>query len=432
MWRPPSKILTGLVLLGLAWLTPCAADPDSEPAPEPTPLSLATLEEQTLDRSGEVNPGDSPQIPSDLHANYTPFLGDTLWLKAGGYLQLEASGDFGATGRQFTLTPSQLGTEVGQDTSGFIPLGMDARLNFRRTRLHLDAYSTFPEIRHGSRAYAEIDFSGKNGSVNLRHLFLSLPYVLIGRTNSAFKDPAAEPESIDSGGPNAKMGLRQQGIRAVIPIGGDTLSLALEDPGPGISPDGSDLSDDGLKRKLDWAGHYRSNTDWGHLQFSAIRRDLSLINSLSATDPVNKFTGWGVGLSGQAFVDDKDNFQFEFSAGPGLGRYLNDLAGTRSELGVTADGQVHPQFAWGGFVAYQHWLDEETRLNTYLSTTQVNLLSGQAADSFQRGYKVSLNVMRDVTENLRLGLEYEHGFRVSRDGFTAAGGRLEFMIRCGL
>ena len=36
--------------------------------------------------------------------------------------------------------PAQPGAG-GSDTSGFIPLGSDARLNLRRTRLFLDAYS---------------------------------------------------------------------------------------------------------------------------------------------------------------------------------------------------------------------------------------------------------------------------------------------------
>ncbi len=404
--------LVALLCLALVWHTPVRAQPSRD--------------ERTLDGSGEVN-ASYTQIPSTLQTEYQSFFDERLWLKAGGFVQLEALGDFGTRGRPFALTPSQLGSP-GSDSAGFVPLGEDARLRFRRTRLYLDAYSPYPGWRGGLRGYAEVDFSGKNGQLNVRHLYLTLPYFVIGRTNSAFKDPNAEPESVDPGGPNAKLGLRQQGVRLVLPVGEDVFSLGVEDPGPGLSPVGTDLSDDGLVRKVDLTAHYRKNMEWGHLQLALVRRDLSLLDGSST----QSFAGWGVGLSGQVFVDDRDNFQFEVAGGPGIGRYLNDLAATRSELGVAASGQVGTQVAWGGYLAYQHWLDEETRLNTYLSTVQVNLLGGQPADSLQRSYKISLNVMRDLSDNLRAGLEYQHGLRVSRDGTTLDGGRLEFMLRYGL
>ena len=400
---------------------------------EPTPVDLETrLGEQNLLRAGRVNPGDSPQIPIDLYTHFQPYFGDKLWLKAGGYLEMNTMVDGGARGSSFSFSPSQLGVEgaATRDTHGFLPLGEDARISYRRTRLYLDAYSPLPDKLHGTRAYGEVDFSGKNGHINIRHLYISLPYVLIGRTTSAFTDPSAEPESLDPGGPNGTFGLRQEGLRLVIPLGEDNFSLGWENPGPSISPSGFDLNDDNLKRKQDVAAHYRSKTDWGHLQFSAIRRDLSLQDDVQS-NAINRFTGWGLGLSGQVFTEEKDNFQFEISGGPGLGRYVNDLAGSKSEIGTNSAGQEGVQLAWGGFVAYQHWLDEETRLNAYLSMAQVNLLDGQPADSFQRGYMVSLNLVRDLTDSVRLGLEYDHGLRVSRDGATAGGGRFLFQVRYG-
>ena len=138
-----------------------------------------------------------------------------------------------------------------------------------------------------------------------------------------------------------------------------------------------------------------------------------------------------MGLSGQLFIDGKDNVVFAVSGGPGLGRYINDLAGTQSELGVSSSGQVNTQFAWGGYLGYQHWLDSQTRFNTYLSAAGVNLQNGQPASAFEQGYKVSANLMHDVNDNLRLGLEYEHGLRVSHDGSTSNGGRMEVMLRYG-
>lgn len=394
--------------------------------------SLRQRRADNLDRVGDVEPDSYPQIPLDLRTKFRSFFNESLWLKAGGFLQLEGFGDFGAIGKPMVLAPSQLGVPgASKPTSNYLPLGSDARISFRRTRLYLEAYSPYPQIRHGMKAYAEIDFNGKDDTVNLRHLFIALPYLVLGRTNSAFKDPSAEPESIDSMGPNAKIGLRQDGIRFVVPMGKDSLSLAWENQGSTISPQGTDLSDDGLRRKPDLVAHYRHIADWGHLQFSAVRRDLNLADTALPAYTTDTITGWGGALSGQLYVQEKDNLTFAFSGGPGLGRYINDLAGTSSELGVSSDGQVSTQFAWGGYVGYQHWLSDQTRFNTYLSAAGVNQLAGQPADDFEKAYKASVNVMHDLSEELRIGAEYEHGFRVSHDGTTVNGGRLEFMLRYG-
>ena len=390
-----------LLLLALCSRGPLAADP--------------------LEQSGEVNPGATPQRPDNLK-RYWEALPGALWLRGRGFLQAEFSGDFGASGNPFGLTPSRLGDPASQARTGSLALGQDARLNFRRTRLFLDAYSSAPEALGGLRAYGEVDFSG------LRHLYLQTRYLVVGRTNSVFKDPHAEPESVDSVGPNAKLGLRQQGVRLVLPLGEDEFSLAVEDPGPGVAPDGSQYSDDGLVRRLDLAAHYRHPEDWGHLQLSAIRRDLS-VRSPGFSD--RSFRGWGLAASGRLLLEDNDQLQFEVGGGPGLGRYLNDLAGTRSELGLRADGSTGVQWAWGGFLAYQHWLDERTRLNLQAGWVGVELLDGQPADSLRSSSKLSLNIMHDLDEHTRLGLEYGQGWRWSRDGRLDSGGRLTLLMRYG-
>ena len=423
----------GFLLVALLTTALCAQEiPQAPPstvdsAAEVEAVEIEVHREGTLERGGEVNPGNTLHVPRDLNAKYHNLFNDSLFIKAGGFLQVDALGDFGTRGNPTSMAPSQLGEDV--TTAGFMALGEDARLNFRRSRLYADFYTPYPELLNGVRAYVEADFSGTNGDVNIRHAFVALPYLILGRTNSAFKDPSAEPETVDNQGPNSEFGNRQQGVRVVIPLGEDRLAVAIEDPSAAISPSGSDLSDDGLDRRLDYAGHYRHNEDWGHFQLSLLRRDLSLSNP--GFSEVTSIKGWGFGLSGQIFRDGKDNFQFEAAAGPGIGRYLNDLGGTRSELGVTASGEVQAQWAWGGFVAYQHWFDDETRLNAYLSTVRVNLLDGQPDSALRAGYKGSVNVMRDLSEHLRVGLEYIHALSVNKDGTHLQGGRLQFMVRYG-
>lgn len=414
-----ARIVVGLVVVWTTLAPPCLADPQE---------AILRRQEAALDQVGEVSPGAAPQVPLDLKTNYRSLFGGALWLKGGGFLQVDLVGDHGARSRPFSFAPSrfQSSSATESDTSGYLMLGPDARMGLRRTRLYLDLYSPYPRIRQGARAYGEIDFSGKDGQLNVRHLYLALPYLVLGRTNSAFKDPGAEPETLDPGGPNAKLGLRQQGARLTFPLGRFSLALGLEDPGPGISPQGTDLEDDGLKRRPDLTAHLRHDTDWGHLQLASVRRELV---SMDPSFNEQNYAGWGLGLSGRVYTQAKNNLSFELGGGPGLGRYINDLAGTSSELGLDQSGRLVTQTAVGGYLAYQHWLDDKTRLNATVSGVGVDLASGEPDDSYQQGYKAALNVVKDVSPNMRVGLELQHGLRVSKDGDQLSGSRLGAMFR---
>lgn len=440
------RFLRALVILCLCLCLPALAQTEqtepspadaqtNEPEQPPTESEAPEIEEgpagwrdrfEHLKRTGEVSPGNLPQVPVDLKDDYFRLLNGNLWLKPGGFVELDIYLDQGDPVGLFAFTPSQIGTVPAEENRRVIDLGTDSRLSLRRTRLSLDAYTPRPAVWQGTRFYLEADFFGKDGAPRLRHAYVELPYLVLGRTNSAFRDTDAEPETVDANGPNARFGSRQQGVRVIVPVGSYRLSLAAENPGGIITPNGFELQDDGLRSSVDLAANLRANKEWGHLQLSGLYRNIKLDGFPGQQ---NSFKGWGLGLSGKKRIGEEDDLLFEVVMGDGVGRYISDLRGTTSEVGYDSSGQLGTQFAHAAYLGYQHHWSESTRSTIYGGYAQVSLRDGQPPDSYRRGTKLALNVMRDLTEQDRVGLEFMIGKRQNFDGQSMSASRLQFMFR---
>jgi hypothetical protein len=383
-----------------------------------------------LERQLNVQDGFSsalPHVPGDLESYRK--LGLAWYAKVGGYVHVDAIFDIGDHGDQFAFTPSAIpipGSATGLENSGFVDLGTSARLNASRTRFFADLYTPVPRFLDGTRFYLEGDFYGRGGAPRLRHAFVAIPYLVIGRTNSAYKDADAEPETVDFNGPDATMGSRQQGLRVVVPFESYQLALAFEDTGGIITPGGRRVNEDFLQQRPDVSGHFRANEEWGHLQLSGtIRR---LVTEDFGTG-LESFTGYGVGLSGQVFTKDKDNLQFEVSYGDGIGSRVSGLAGTGSEVGLDRFGNLGTQRAFAAYVAYQHWWNESLRSTAYLSSVRVDVRDGQPADSFMRGTHAAINLIKDLNEHIKVGGEVIVGTRENLDGQSKTSSRVQAMFR---
>jgi DcaP outer membrane protein len=382
-------------------------------------------------RQGAITMDNLSNVPSSLEEDYFELFGGALYAGFTGFLQVDFLQDVGDPGNKFSFAPSQLPitTITDVDNSGFISLGDSARLSFRNTRLGFSLYTPYPGLWGGTRAILEADLSGVGGAPNLRHAFISLPYLLIGRTDSVFRDADSEPETVDGAGPNALIGTRQNGIRVIAPMGDWSVALSAEDSGGIITPTGVVLSDDKLSQRADFGLHIRGNQDWGHVQISGILRDLEEDGFQSRT---GRFPGWGVALNGRAYLGESNNsFQFGLAGGDGIGRMLGDLQGTNSELGLNSQGQLGTQFAYGTYLAYQHYWSETTRSTIYASHVAVNLRDGQPADSYRYGTKAAVNYFESVSDDLTWGVEAMWGRRSNLNGDSASAGRVQALLRYG-
>jgi hypothetical protein len=297
----------------------------------------------------------------------------------------------------------------------------------RETRLNVETRT--PTSWGEARTFIEMDFSNANNFNQITQLHVSdnlvprlrygygtLGGFLAGQANSNFSDPDANPETVDFGGLVGQAGVvRIPQVRYTIAgPWGSAWSMSLEAPetdlltpagqvqadsvnsappaGPGIitstqagavscvangrvvSAAPCTLSGNPTKNPapdITFASYWAQ--PWGHVDFRLVGRDLEVTDGRFIS---KRFFGYGGGISGDVkpgwFGWGKDDFQWQFTAGNGIGRYLNDgtdnaLATNFLSAPTTAAAArniiVKPISEFGASVGYQHWWLPNLRSN---------------------------------------------------------------------
>jgi hypothetical protein len=349
----------------------------------------------------------------------------------------------------------------------------------RETRLNVETRT--PTAWGESRTFIEFDFAGTNNfSGNnlttvsdsliprLRYAYGTLGGFLAGQANSNFSDPDANPETLDFGGPAGFAGVtRIPQVRytlngpwgsawsvsaetpetdVVTPAGyvkTDTNTSALPG-GPGgvvngtagcvangilISPTTAcTLSGNPTKSSapdITFASYW--SEPWGHVDFRGLVRPTLTLNDGKFVD--RTFVGYGGGVSGDVkpgwFGWEKDDFQFQFSVGSGIGRYINEsnnaaLATNYLAVPATAEAAasvvVRPIFEYGYALGYQHfWLPNlrSTAVYGYAYTGYPTSLIGptQGVVSNRVLQTAHINLIWSPVAFIDAGVEYFWGQR---------------------
>jgi hypothetical protein len=230
---------------------------------------------------------------------------------------------------------------------------------------------------------------------------------LAGQANSNFADPDANAETLDFGGPTGQAGVvRIPQVRYTYAgAWGSAWSISAETPETDIvTPAGNVRSDQNTQALPGGPGAVTNATagcvangvlispttactlsgnptkasapditfasywaePWGHVDFRGVVRPTLTINDGHL---INKtFVGGGGGISGDVkpgwFAWEKDDFLWQFTAGNGLGRYLNDGSGAAlatnyltspATAAAAANILVRPVTEFGYQVGYQHF-----------------------------------------------------------------------------
>ncbi len=310
----------------------------------------------------------------------------------------------------------------------------------RQSRLNVETRT--PTAYGEARTFIEFDFAGTNGFSSggsgqtsvadnlvprLRYAYGTLGGLLAGQANSNFSDPDANPETIDFGGPVGEAGVvRIPQVRytyagpygsawsasietpqtdVITPAGKTASDGSAQIPAPGtgggsvfatngtggnpcvangvqiVGTTACTLSGNPTVAKapdITFASYW--SQPWGHVDFRLVGRDLT-INDGKYVD--RSYFGYGGGVSGDVkpewFGWGKDDFQWQFTIGNGIGRYLNDStdAGLATNYLVTPTSAaaaalvlVKPIQEFGGTVGYQHWWLPDLRSNAVYGYAQ--------------------------------------------------------------
>lgn len=369
-------------------------------------------------------------------------------VRIGGYVKLDAFYDLGPQGGAARFDPA-------------IPLDgtqpqRDGEFTFSAAETRLNVGTVTPAGDYGNLVtFVEAQFfdlgsfnSGQaiaNGlDFGLRHAWGKLGTknfsVLAGQTWSTFIDPVTYPENNDFAVPSGASFMRQPMVRLNIKAGSGTLSLAIENPESdltaftGLTTGGLNLggglanSTFGGDEAPDFVSRYSMTGDFGRLNLFGVARVLSVDRAVLAGANDTAF-GWGLGVSGKikTYVG-KDNLRFAFNAGDGIGRYIFNAQ--NSAAFVTAAGKLKTQFAYGGYLSYQHFWSNTLRSNLTVGRTEINLDSANTlAGANKTLSSIHANLMWNPVPRVRVGVEYIYSKREVQDGRDGDFSRIQTSMR---
>jgi hypothetical protein len=346
----------------------------------------------------------------------------------------------------------------------------------RETRLNVETRT--PTAWGESRTFVELDFAGcgnfscqtllrtSDGLVpRLRYGYGTLGGFLAGQANSNFADPDANPETLDFGGPAGFAGVtRIPQVRytlagpygsawsvsaeapeteIITPAGLVTTDLntqgAQSGPGSpttsftftsgpyGVVPAGTALGLNPTKNSApDFTAASYWAQPWGHVDFRLVGRILDVNDGRFFS---KQYFGYGGGISGDVkpgwFGWAKDDFQWQFTAGEGIGHYLNATGSsalatnyllTPASAAIANSIIFKPIAAFGFAVGYQHWWLPNLRSTAAYGYSYWDIQSSligpsQAVSANKQLQTAHVNLIWSPVAFIDAGLEYVWGQR---------------------
>lgn len=328
--------------------------------------------------------------------------------------------------------------------------GQNFNMSGRISRFGFDTWTPTSFHEWNVHTFIEGDFfngpgqaaGGGGNPFRLRHAFFDFGYFRFGQQNSVFMDGNNWPSLVDFQGPNSWVNQRQPSARMTIPVT-DRLYWAAS-----IERPFSDITTNGLGTNVqdvpDFATHLRYEGDLGHLQVSGVLRTIGF---QPTGDDVTRITGGG--FCGSAVVHPwaylmgtdpvheanpsgltRSRILLMSEWGPGLGRYINDLAGQGF------DGQVNPatgQFdlvdAFGWNASYEHWYSENWLSNFTYGNVLVDNNPGQPGTTYDTAKYAAASLWWIPVPRMSFGIEYMWGQRENFDTQDAQSQRVHGLFQ---
>lgn len=257
-----------------------------------------------------------------------------------------------------------------------------------------------------------------SNSVNfrIRHAFLSYDNWLVGQTWSNYVDVKSFPETLDFSNETGQAFVRQGQIKYQHKVDKFTFSYSLENPETDVYiledmfSEGTDFKT--IDPIADFTAKVKFQPLWGHLSLQLVARKQKIhLHSNSVSD-----IGYGVGTSGKINVTAKDTVKFHYSQGKGIGRYIQEVAGSSglvfpSTSATEGDlASLTLLTAEGGYIGYQHRINQSLRVNANTGFIDIDYSSmNNLALLFERTkslLSVHSNIIWTVLPNLDIGVEY--------------------------
>lgn len=339
------------------------------------------------------------------------------------------------------LDPRNVPLDDGTNTSAEANIDKSAEFDTSARTSRLNFKVTNKTEDHGTvSGFIEYDFSSTGGASPgtetatnahepaLRHAFVKWDKgdhaVLAGQTWSTFMNTGVYPETLDWVGPSAGIVfIRQNQLRYSQDLGGGSFDISLENPASTFgnpSTDGLDTNDESLP---DIVLRYNGKTDMISYAVAAIVRQIEHDNGTIDESE----TGVGISVSGKISTGGKNNIKFMLNHGR-LGRY-QAVAGYNDGVVDTSDGSIDETEVTGGFIGYQHWISEQTRINALYAMSAADLGDGAAGTTNDDLWNWSINLLTSPIPKFTYGVEVMQAGRETKSGAEGEATRFQFSAK---
>lgn len=366
------------------------------------------LEQRLSSASGREAPeagGDNNYVVSDGKG----FTFGDITFNIGGFIKADmfySSDGYGIVDNYSTGTPAIHHRQAFSDEN-------DWRVGFSARESRLSLGTTSPVAGDQLTTYLEMDFNQMEGdggneyvsnsySPRMRQAYGMWRGVTFGQTYTTFSDLAVLPELLNQGKHAGFIYATQPMLRYTMPVGSNSLMVALENPEDGLSGSYDDQS------VADIVARYNMRGGWGMASVSAMARRLE-----TAEDEA-----WGgAGAVNARIPLGRNDVRLQYAYGA-LGRYVG-LASYRAmdavEEATTGDAEVVNSQVMTA--AYRHFWTETLRSNFVISHTEE--VDDGAARFFRYANSGQVNLIWAPSERLHYGIEYAY-WDFSHAGQTAS------------
>lgn len=322
------------------------------------------------------------------------------------------------------------------DGSDFAPYNIPIPLNradVNRFQTTMGESSIFLSIIGESDIFGEFQVYVQGKFADGRAFTLKQAYATVGDwtgglANSTFSDPASQPATIETAGPNSEIGYKRVLLRYMHGFT-PNFKVALSAEAPKFSiPENPDCQTSSGYMP-DFAAFVQYGNGGQHLRLSGVVKGMRY-HDLTASR--NRYvTGWGVMLSTVFNPVSPVTVYAAAQTGRGIGNLVNDLSCGANDLLSMADdpSRMYAPKSYGWYAAMQY--NFKPNIYSTIIFSQERILpkrgSDYGADAYKYGLYGTANLIWEITPRLQVGGEINIGKKMEMGGANRMGYRADVM-----
>lgn len=346
-----------------------------------------------------------------------------FYLGIGANFKASASFDFGDD------MPSETDFIPSQITPSTPGNGANTRFSAQSSAIYLN-FIAMPNNPNKTGLFFSGNFNGGNYRFKMSHFYIKYRGLKFGYTHSAFTDNNAVPFTIDEQGPVGEASLKTVVAMWTQPIT-KNIDFSIGIDAPKVSIQDTTTYTHIVNQRIPafplWL-QYKSNGSY--IRASAILRMMQYRDILQQQN--RNVAGWGVQLSGVYELTHNLKLLGSANYGQGIANYVPDAADLYLDLLPETEnaGKMYGTPSWAATLGAE--INFSDKFSSNLLYSRMNLcyndITGLDKNMVKHTQYVTANFIYNITYFIKLGIEYQWGYRKSIDGNSNHVNRLQCLF----